>query len=56
MEADFRHGDYEWVLELRISKVGDQPKPPHPDIQDILDRYPTVFGDILLGGLPERGF
>lgn len=25
MEADLRHGDIEWAMELRISEAGDQP-------------------------------
>lgn len=43
-------------MELRISEAGSQPKPPHPNIQDILDRYPIVFGDILSRWPPDRGF
>lgn len=43
-------------MELRISKIGGQTKPPHPDIQTILDRYSVVFGDIPLGQPLDRGF
>jgi len=32
MDADLRHGDIEWVVELRISHVGGKPQPPHLDI------------------------
>lgn len=48
-----RHGDVEWVMELNITKVRGQPKPPHPDTKVILDRYSVVFG-ILLGNLLIR--
>ena len=49
MEADLRHGDIGWVVELRISEAGGVTKPPQPEIQAILDRYPIVFGDIPSG-------
>jgi len=32
MEVDLRHGDVEWVVEMRILKAGGKPKPPHPEI------------------------
>lgn len=56
MEADLRHGDIAWVVELRISKAGGKTTPPHPDIEAVLDKYPVVFGDIPLGQPPDRGF
>ena len=31
MDADLRHGGIAWAVELRISEVGGQPKPPHPN-------------------------
>lgn len=49
MEANLRHGDKEWAVELKISDAGNGPKPPHLGIQAILDRYLAVFGDILSG-------
>ena len=56
MEVDLRHGDIEWAIELRVSEACGETKPPHPDIQAILDRYSTVFGDIPLGQRPDWGF
>lgn len=56
MEANLRHGDIAWVVELRISEVGVKAKPPHLDIQVILERYPVVFGDILPRQPTDRGF
>lgn len=46
MDIDLRHSDIESTMELRISEAGGHPKPPHPNIQTILDRYPIVFGNI----------
>jgi len=48
MEADLRHGDIAWAVELRVSEVGGQAQSPPPDIQGLLDRYSVVFGDIPL--------
>ena len=56
MEADFRNGDIKWVVELPISEAGVTGQPVHLDVQSILDRYSTVFGDITLGQPPDRGF
>lgn len=56
MEADTRHGDIEWDVELRTSKARGHPKPPHPDIQVILDKYPIVFEDISSGQPLNWGF
>ena len=56
MEVDLRHGDIESVVELRISEAGGVTKPPHPEIQAILDKYPIVFGDIPPSQQPDRGF
>ena len=46
MEADFRKGDIEWEVELRVSEAGTTGQTVYPDIQATLDRYDTVFGDI----------
>lgn len=56
MEADLRHGDIEWAVDLRISEAGGQPRAQYPDIHAILDRYPVVFGDISPGQPPDQGF
>ena len=56
MEADFRKGDIEWVVELRVSEAGSTGQAVHPDVQTILDRCATVFGDIPPGQPPDRGF
>ena len=56
MEADLRQGDIECVVELRNSEAEGKPKPPHPEIHVILDRYPVVFGDIPSGQPLDRGF
>ena len=56
MEVDFRKGDIEWAVELRISEAGATGQAVHPDVQSILDRYATVFWDILPGQPPDRGF
>lgn len=56
MEADLRHGDIAWVVELRISEAGGKNIPPHLDKQAVLDKYLVVFRDILLGQPPDRGF
>ena len=56
MEADFRKGDIEWAVELWASEAGTTGQAVHPDIQAILDRYDTVFGDIPQGRPPDRGF
>jgi len=52
MEADLRHGDIAWAVELRILEVGGQAQSPPADIQALLDRYAVVFEDIP----PDRGF
>ena len=46
MEADFRRGDIEWEVELRISDAGVLSQPTHPDVQALLDHYSTVLGTI----------
>lgn len=56
MEVDLRQEDIEWVVELRIYEAGGQPKPLHPEIQAILDKYLVVFGDIVLCQPPDQGF
>ena len=56
MEADFQKGDIEWVVELRVSEAGSTGQAIHPDVQSILDRYATVFGDIPPGQPPDQGF
>jgi len=56
MEEDLRHEDIEWVVELKISNTGGKPQPPHLDIQTILDRYPTMVGDIPPRRPPDREF
>ena len=56
MEADFRKGDIEWVVELRVSEAGSIGQTIHPDVQSILERYATVFGEIPSGQPPDRGF
>eukprot|EP00253_Pinus_taeda_P007201 PITA_07201 len=56
MEAVFRKGDLEWVVELRASEAGTIGQTVHPEIQSILDQYATVFGEILPGQPPDRGF
>jgi len=56
MEADSRHGEIEGEVKLKITKVGTQPRPVHLDIHEILDRYPTIFGDTPTGRPPDQGF
>lgn len=56
MEADFWKRDIEWAVELRVSKAGSTGQAVHPDVQSILDRYATIFGDIPPGQPPNRGF
>eukprot|EP00253_Pinus_taeda_P004408 PITA_04408 len=56
MEAVFRKGDIEWVVELRALEAGTTGQTVHPKIQSILDRYAIVFGEIPLGQPPDRGF
>lgn len=56
MEANLRHGDIAWVVELRISEAGGNTMPPHSDIHVVLDRYSVVFGDIPPGQPLDRGF
>lgn len=56
MEENLRHGEIEWVVELRILETRGQPQPPHPNTKTILGRYPIVFGDIPLGWPHDRGF
>ena len=56
MEAVFRKGDVEWAMELRASKAGTTGQTVHPEIQPILDRYATMFGEIPPGQPPDRGF
>ena len=56
MEADFRKGDIEWAVELQASMTRANRQKVHPDIQAILDKYETIFGEILLGQPPDRGF
>ena len=56
MEADLRKGDIEWAVELRASETGTTGHTVHLDIQAILDRYDTMFGDIPPGQPPDRGF
>ena len=56
MEADFRKGDIQWAVELRVSKAGSTGQVVHPDVQSILDKYATVFGEIPPGQPLDRGF
>eukprot|EP00253_Pinus_taeda_P004243 PITA_04243 len=56
MEAVFRKGDVEWMVELRASEVGTTRQMVHPEIQPILDQYATMFGEIPLVQPPDRGF
>lgn len=56
MEANLRHGDIAWAIELRILEVGGKATSPHPDIQAVLDKYLVVFGDISPGQPPNRVF
>eukprot|EP00253_Pinus_taeda_P002225 PITA_02225 len=56
MEAVFRKGDIEWVVELRASEPGTTGQTVHPEIQSILNRYAAVFGEILPGQPPDQGF
>ena len=46
MEADFQKGDKEWAVELHVSEAGSTGQVVHPDVQSILDRYATIFGEI----------
>lgn len=55
MESNLRHGYIEWAMELRISEVGGNPKPPHTKIDAILYMYPVVFWDIPPVQPPNRG-
>lgn len=55
MEIDLRHGDIAWAVELRISEVGGKAKPPHLDIQAILDRYPQSLEIYHQGNHLTRG-
>ena len=43
MEADFRKGDIEWVVELCVLEAGATRLEFHPDVQSILDKYSTIF-------------
>eukprot|EP00253_Pinus_taeda_P002064 PITA_02064 len=56
MEAVFRKGDVEWAVELCASEGGTIGQTVHPEIQTIPDRYAIVFGQILPGQPPDRGF
>ena len=56
MEADLRKGDIEWAVELRASEACSTRQTIHPEVQTILDRYATVFGEILPGQPPDRRF
>ena len=56
MEADFQKGDIEWAVELHVSEVGSTRWAVHPDVQSILDRYATVFGEIPPRQPPDQGF
>ena len=56
MEAVFQRGDIEWAVELHASEAGTTWQTVHPEIQSILDRYATVFGEIPPGQPPDRGF
>ena len=53
MEADFRKGDIEWAVELRVSEAGSTGQAIHLDVQSILERYAMVFGEIPLGQSPD---
>lgn len=53
MEANFRKGDIELAVELRISEAGAIGQAFHPDVQSILERYSTVFWDIPSGQRPS---
>eukprot|EP00253_Pinus_taeda_P027462 PITA_27462 len=55
MEAVFRKGDIEWVVELRASEAGTTGQTVHPEIQSILDRYAIMFGEIPRGQPPNQG-
>ena len=56
MEVVFRKGDIEWAVDLRASETGTIGQTVHMEIQSILDRYAIVFGEILSGQPPNRGF
>ena len=56
MQADQRHGDIEWAVELRIFEVGSRAKATHPDILALLERHQRVFGDVPPGRPLDRGF
>lgn len=56
MELDLRHGDIDWVLELRILEVGGPKQQTHPNILDLLENHHTIFGEIPLGMLVDKGF
>lgn len=58
MEADLRKGDISWVVKCRILEIGTRARAQqhHPDILTVLQRHQTVFGEILLGHPPVRGF
>ena len=53
MEVDLHKGDIEWVVELHILEAAGKGALVHLDVQSILDRYPTIFGDIPLGRPPD---
>lgn len=55
IEADLRHGDIEWAMDLRILETGAPTRPMHPDILALLERHQGVFGEIPLGRPPDRG-
>ena len=56
MEANFQKGDIGWAVDLRASETETTEKTVHPEIWTILDSYATVFGEILPGQPPDRGF
>ena len=56
MEAVFRKGDIEWVMELRAFEAGTTGQMVHPKIQSILDPYAIVFGEIPPRQPPDWGF
>jgi hypothetical protein len=58
MEAIFRREEIVYAAECRISACVDEQGKVHctPEIQEIIDKHNKVFGPILLGVPPDRGF
>ena len=58
MEAVLRQGDIEWDAECLVTfkKPPDEATQHPADIEALLQKHKAVFGDLLAGRPPDRGF